>query len=36
MNNKFELSRITKALLLASGMGMALAAEMVGSKTASD
>jgi len=40
MNNKFELSRIAKALLLASGMGivpgMALAAEMVGSQTGSD
>jgi len=40
MNNKFELSRIAKALLLASGMGiapgMALAAVLTGSQTGSD
>jgi len=40
MNNTFELSRIAKALLLASGMGivpgMALAAAIVGSQKGSD
>lgn len=40
MNNKFELSSVTKALLFASGMGIApgmgQAAVMVGSQTGSD